>query len=700
MDAVAAACPDITKKERAIFNFCRLYLRVTRISDLSTADGTRIRQHLWIGEKKDTGALPTGWWPKQPRPSTKAWTIWKNILLRTFRTNQTGTFQIKFPKTGPSDNWIWYLDTNTDRIYQKTPGNWYEYSVLLGSRNTRNRTYGHQRRCDPPDDTLTPITVYPTRGGFAIDGKGINTAQPTLRPKDWTDSITFNVEGDMETIRLAVILGRDIFIVSDGSAKDGLAASAWVISSNSLLSEGSYIYGRAKVPGTTSDSHRAECFGILGGLYHITQLSLQWNINLRDINITFGCDNVSALEYSFRPDYHVGAGSPDFDILQSTRCFLTVHGLHHVSWRHVKGHQTGTNLDCWAKLNNLADKFAGMEREDNESSWPPQDVPLPHEKWQIHGNDGKIIKDLPQMLHDHCSRKAVSDTWHRYKRVDSNFFDTVDWTAMAQAMKEATIQERHWISKRAARDCGSNYVRMKRKEKLTDDCPFCGQSETVVHVMKCQSIEQQQVWSHEIFEFSKWLEKYPTDPTIIHSLIQGLEHWRASLSEEIDYNHGDLLIAQQVNIGWNGVLEGCFGLHWRLHQSAYLHQCKSRRSGHRWMVATIRRIWKIPWELWKSRNDKEHSKDVEVARAQLQEAVNKEIEVGDQGIPELLQWFTDDELLRVQPVLDRAYAQAWLRNVKSARRRDELRKGSVSELSRMRTIMRNYLSVPAPPQRD
>jgi hypothetical protein len=360
----------------------------------------------------------------------------------------------------------------------------------------------------------------------------------------------------------------------------------------------------------------------------------------------------------------------------------------------------GSNLDCWAKLNNLADKFAGMEREESESNWPPQDVPLVHEKWQIHGYEGKIIKELPKMLHDHCSRQAVRAVWHRYNRVDCNFFDRVDWNAMARAMKESTIQERHWISKRAARDCGSNYVRMKRKEKLTDDCPFCGQSETVVHVMKCLSTEQQQVWSHAIREFKDWLENYPTDPAIIHSLIQGLEKWRTSSSDGIDYNDGDLLIAQQNNIGWNGVLEGCFGSHWRIQQSTYLQQCKSRQSGHRWMVATIRRIWKIPWELWKSRNDKEHEKDAEVARAQLQEAVHKEIELGDQGIPELLQWFTDHELLHVQPVGDRAYAQSWLRNVKSARHRDEIRKGSLSELSRMRRIMRNYFQIPATPHID
>ncbi len=693
MDAVAATCLDIPKRDRIMFNTCRLYLQVTRLSDISTADGVGIRRHIWNGDKQLTGASPTGWWPKQPSPSGQAWKIWQKILMTTFHTNQSGRFQERFPKTNPSVGWTWFLDASTDRLYKHSGGEWCEFSVLLGSRSTRNRVFGNPRGCSKPNGTLTAVTVYLSRGGFAIDGQGTNCTERSIsrqQPEQWSHFISVNAVGNIEEIRSVALLGHELFLVSDGSAKNGLAASAWVLSNDTLFSDGIYISGTAKVPGIASDSHRAECFGICGGLLLVIQLSQQWNIDISTMNITVGCDNISALEYSFRSDrQRIGANHPDFDILQSTRNLILTHGLHHVRWRHVKGHQSGPDIDCWARLNNLADHVAGKTREATDIRCPPQDIPLSLEKWQVHGFEGKITKDLTQQLHDHCTRQAVRNVWNRYRRVKFDSFEKVDWVAMAQAMKESSIKERHWISKRAARDCGSNYVRMKRKERATDKCPFCDHSETVVHVMTCQSEAQTNLWRQEVLAFREWLVTQSTDPDITNSLIQGLELWRVSPLEDL-IDSDDLLINQQSAIGWNGLLEGCLGAHWRIRQDEYFKRCNSCRSGNRWMVALIRRIWKIPWALWNSRNQKEHEKDAAAALERLKVSINLEVDKGDRGIPELVMWFTESELEKVSPVRDQTYAQAWLRNVRAGRRRDVIRKGSASEVRRMQALLRNY----------
>jgi hypothetical protein len=70
-----------------------------------------------------------------------------------------------------------------------------------------------------------------------------------------------------------------IIIVSDGSVKDNNAAAAWILTTELLYSEGTYIYGREKVPGKFLDSHRAESFGIFGGLLLLLTRASTWGID-------------------------------------------------------------------------------------------------------------------------------------------------------------------------------------------------------------------------------------------------------------------------------------------------------------------------------------------------------------------------------------------------------------------------------------
>ncbi len=64
--------------------------------------------------------------------------------------------------------------------------------------------------------------------------------------------------------------------------------------------------------------------------------------------------------------------------------------------------------------------------------------------------------------------------------------------------------------------------------------------------------------------------------------------------------------------------------------------------------AFIRRIWQIPWEMWQSRNNHEHgAKDQEKMIQQLKDEVQTQIDIGTTGIPELEQFFQDNELEKI-----------------------------------------------------
>ena len=166
-------------------------------------------------------------------------------------------------------------------------------------------------------------------------------------PHELSDYMILEQFGSDEQFFEALVQ-QELIIVSDGSAKDNMGAAAWIITSDPLYSSGFYIRGKMKVPKSNAiDSHRAECFGIFGGIYSLSQLVKRTHLpttshtgengNQFLPQVQVGCDNISALRSSLDciKYPHIGSQQADFDIIQSTRSILPTNIAF--SWRHVKG---------------------------------------------------------------------------------------------------------------------------------------------------------------------------------------------------------------------------------------------------------------------------------------------------------------------------------------------------------------------------
>jgi hypothetical protein len=55
-------------------------------------------------------------------------------------------------------------------------------------------------------------------------------------------------------------------MLSDGTYRPLKSGAAWIITTEKAYSCGNYICGKGFIGDTECDSHRAECYGILGGL--------------------------------------------------------------------------------------------------------------------------------------------------------------------------------------------------------------------------------------------------------------------------------------------------------------------------------------------------------------------------------------------------------------------------------------------------
>ena len=69
-------------------------------------------------------------------------------------------------------------------------------------------------------------------------------------------------------------------------------------------------------------------------------------------------------------------------------------------------------------------------------------------------------------------------------------------------------------------------------------------------------------------------------------------------------------IREQNAIGWSKFLEGCISKEWRIVMENYYDGIKSRKSGKRWTIMLIQKLWDVAWDQWEHRNgilhDQEH----------------------------------------------------------------------------------------------
>jgi hypothetical protein len=77
-----------TDHELSLIYNCRLYLQVSRVSDITTPDGSRIMTKMLTGDCADNIAFRKQeyTWPRQDRPQERAWKTWRTAITTVLST--------------------------------------------------------------------------------------------------------------------------------------------------------------------------------------------------------------------------------------------------------------------------------------------------------------------------------------------------------------------------------------------------------------------------------------------------------------------------------------------------------------------------------------------------------------------------------------------------------------------------------------
>eukprot|EP00978_Attheya_sp_CCMP212_P015193 scaffold39147_cov55-Attheya_sp.AAC.6 len=86
MDVVLKS-PTISPSTYGSLNYCRMYLQVTTLSDITTSDKNYIRHDALLGDIDRTQIMNDIQWPYQEKPNPETWKLWDKTIRTLFCTH-------------------------------------------------------------------------------------------------------------------------------------------------------------------------------------------------------------------------------------------------------------------------------------------------------------------------------------------------------------------------------------------------------------------------------------------------------------------------------------------------------------------------------------------------------------------------------------------------------------------------------------
>ena len=313
-------------------NWCRMYLQVTSVADICTADGKYIRRAAWEGRRERLWQQRYQW-PRTVRPANCHWDTWRDVLTSTLLQG-TGTHRkLRVPLgtwMDDLDRWHWLYSPSCGLLHRQ--GHlWLVHTPITRTRLSHRYEAQAARWTQPlPSDALR-ATVQAVHGGWMVTGtstaapRSSNSSPSVLRA--WREAggqcgEYFGwVPNDVaiwgsEAMLADALAAGDLRIVSDGSYSDRVGTAAIQL----LTSCGRHrLVARCQTPGRLEDqsAYRSELIGLLSGVMLAEWLRQEWCPSLAPHpTVQIGCDGLTALAQAFG-DVFLSPTQAQFDVLST-----------------------------------------------------------------------------------------------------------------------------------------------------------------------------------------------------------------------------------------------------------------------------------------------------------------------------------------------------------------------------------------------
>ena len=492
--------------------------------------------------------------------------------------------------------------------------------------------------------------------------------------------------------------------VSDGSLKFEFGTSALTLQARNCKVENEKVRAVNVIPGRREDqsSYRSEIGGIFGIVVYVGLVCKVFKITQG--KITVGCDGIEALKSVFLEgeENEIDISHPDYDMVSAIQKLIRESPIEWC-WRHMKGHQDDDGsavLDKWAELNIEMDNLAKAYWMHQAPYGPSNNIVLEGEMWTLRVQGHKVSGRADEVIYDHIHGEAMFARWERKGRFQSlDYSRKVNWEAIGQAMKSLKIGRRHWVAKHCLGHCGVNAKMKEWKKRDSSDCPRCGKRETARHVWRCQDPEARLVKSRGMLGIRKFLIEEETQPDMSRIIMACLTSWSMDTSRYPQRTSNaeirEALDIQDQGIGWTSFFEGCIAMEWTKIQEAYYKRIGSRKSGRRWTIELIKKLFDVAWDLWDHRNDVNNAKKNQATLYNMKKVdpeIRSQFRRGSESMPQRYEYLfagSVEDLLKSSV----QHRLSWIKSVRKARSMNTTRKERREQsFAASRQFMHEWLS--------
>jgi hypothetical protein len=631
MDAVLKS-PTISTSECARINYCRMYLQVTTLSDITTSDGNYIRYDVLMGEGDRTQRIEDIKWPYQEKPNTETWKLWEKTIRSLFCTHGQKLRQPLGQWTDPEiTKWKYRYSHKTQALYRYSKSQWHEHQNDKRSRR-RILVEESSKPTTLPDDSVPVTDIEELFEGFQfsiptqaspeapINETTIETFSDYVRTlPDWEQQLISSTRESTDetesTLNKLLTTAEDLFLVTDGGANDGHGYFGWVIATSSEI----LWRGKGRVPGNRHlmESLRTESVGMLSLTIFLLHYCNFHDITLQNENMFHYCDNSTVVKrmnwfqdrINSSPNSHL---APDNDVqVQIEATMDKLKTKFPTRW--VKGHQKpkdGEELPWEASLNIEADDLANDARDETSAN-DDTFFQYPASKLMLYINDLPITRNLAKEIQNAWSTQDLREFMMINFGWEKGTADLIDWYSHGSTLLGYDYYRHQFCVKLIHGRLpvlGEKWTASENKI-----CPCCETfQETFTHYMECN------LNPHIIDELRDGLKPifndHEVDPILRIMICLATTNHDVSmeiledLHPIIDFEPYTDLIEEQGKIGWNQLLLGRFGLAWDQCQRRYLHTLhgKPATGEPKWIRQIIREAWKYQNERWKARNEQLH----------------------------------------------------------------------------------------------
>ena len=651
----------VTQLQR--LNACRMFLQVTRLSDIATADGKFLRKKCLKGIQSST-YCSTMRWPRQGNPPKVWWNLWSKKLRQVFNRDGTNT-QLRQPlgKWTTSVNikeWrtvCAVTDRNIEVFERRADG---QYNRYLSNRPNPGRQWfvaGNQHDIvDLPPRHSVPAKMGPQRRNglrlVAFRKQCIPISDDNIeQPRSFDEFVSnqeeyilqtmaYSDQSDETALRIVQQLyqARRIVAGTDGGLLNGDGTFGYVWAdpeTREILAR-----GQGNVPGqpVSMSSTRTELCGLFAALTHIRLVTEYFQIvpPHGGFDIVIYCDSKAALQRVQDLEFD-GFGTTwrcraNYDIEAEIRSFIRQQKWLNIQWKWVRGHASRRKrpdqFSMEETLNEAADVLATSARrhpvDKSHIHWPEQQISLVGPYGRV---SGRLVKDIRYC----CTAADLMSYWQDRYGWTRQQLRTVDIIGTTAASKRMSPNMARRIQKLRCGWLPVNHRESRSDPDRREGCSACSHNnttpETVDHLFQCEFLDRRRAILDRFTAYHSKFREYKTSPVVINALMTGSLAWiegRETPSVDSlllpDTPLGDIVAQaylEQTSLGWNVLFRGFWTTSWRQAQELVFSTMRGKDlqdTGEQWAAKTQLWYYNLFEFIWGLRNADEHGADIDTQR--------------------------------------------------------------------------------------